>query len=115
MTIAPGNVQYIDNAVKCFIENGYKEINLNCVYEEGWTVEHAKILYQQLKNVADYLLENNLYNDIYLSIFDSSFFRPKSPEDNMNWCGGDGSMLAIDWRGDLYPCIRYMESSLGDS
>lgn len=115
MTIAPGNIQYVTDAVKCFIENGYKEINLNCVYEEGWTVEHAKILYEQLKGVADYLLENDLYQDVYLSIFDSSFFRPKYPEDNNNWCGGDGSMLAVDWRGDLYPCIRYMESSLGTS
>lgn len=30
-------------------------------------------------------------------------------------CGGVGFMLAIDPVGDLYPCIRYMESSLGTS
>ena len=23
-------------------------------------------------------------------------------------------MIAVDYKGDLYPCIRYMESSLGD-
>ena len=23
-------------------------------------------------------------------------------------------MIALDWKGDIYPCIRYMESSLGD-
>ena len=23
-------------------------------------------------------------------------------------------MIACDWKGDIYPCIRYMESSLGD-
>lgn len=22
-------------------------------------------------------------------------------------------MIALDWKGDIYPCIRYMESSLG--
>ena len=37
-----------------------------------------------------------------------------SPEDNTNWCGGTGSMLSCDYKGDLYPCIRYMESSIGD-
>lgn len=94
MTIAPGNINYITDAVKCFIENGYTDINLNCVYEEGWTVEHAKILYEQLKHVADYLLENDLYKDIYLSIFDRGFFRPKSPDDNQNWCwAGDTPVL----------------------
>jgi len=23
-------------------------------------------------------------------------------------------MLAMDYKGDLYPCLRYMESSVGD-
>jgi radical SAM protein with 4Fe4S-binding SPASM domain len=24
-------------------------------------------------------------------------------------------MIAVDYKGDIYPCIRYMESSLGNS
>lgn len=113
MTISPFNVNYIFEAVQDIINNDYKSINLNCVYEEGWTVEHAKILYEQLKLIADFLFETNNYQDIELSIFDNSYFQPKLEEDNDNWCGGDGAMLAIDWKGDMYPCIRYMESSLG--
>ena len=35
--------------------------------------------------------------------------------ENLNWCGGAGDMLAFDPDGIAYPCIRYMESSLGDS
>jgi len=23
-------------------------------------------------------------------------------------------MISVDWKGDIYPCIRYMESSLGN-
>jgi uncharacterized protein len=38
-----------------------------------------------------------------------------NPEDNENWCGGTGSMIAIDWKGDIFPCLRYMESSLGEN
>jgi radical SAM protein with 4Fe4S-binding SPASM domain len=30
-------------------------------------------------------------------------------------CGGTGSMISVDYKGDIYPCIRYMESSLGTS
>lgn len=114
MTIAPGNVDYVYEAIVTMIEDGYKEINLNCVFEEGWNIEHAKILYQQLKQVADYMYENNLFDEVYLSIFCDSFFRPKRENDLQNWCGGTGKMIAVDWKGDIYPCIRYMESSLGN-
>lgn len=35
--------------------------------------------------------------------------------DNQNWCGGtDMDMIAFDYKGDIYPCIRYMESSLNN-
>lgn len=37
-----------------------------------------------------------------------------SKEDNQNWCGGNGVMLSVDPDGHYYPCIRYMESSLGE-
>ena len=29
-------------------------------------------------------------------------------------CGGNGVMIACDWDGEIYPCIRYMEMSLGN-
>ena len=114
MTIASQNVSYVYEAVKNLIELGYKEINLNCVFEEGWTSEHAKILYNQLKQLSDYIIDNDLTEDIYVSMFEQRFFRPMSPEQNNNWCGGTGKMIAVDYKGDIYPCLRYMESSLGD-
>lgn len=114
MTIAPGNVDKVYEAVVNLINLKYDEIFLNCVYEKGWTAEHATILYNQLKMLADYLIDNNLFDKIYLSIFDDGGFSPMPVTDNQNWCGGTGSMLSCDYKGDLYPCIRYMESSLGD-
>lgn len=115
MTLAPENINYIVPAIKSLISEGYDEINLNCVYEEGWTADHAKILYDQLKQVADMLIDNGLFDKIDLSIFERRFFHPKSPDDLQNWCGGAGKMISVDWKGDIYPCIRYMESSLGES
>lgn len=116
MTIAPENVGFVFEAVKSLIQNGYTDINLNCVYEEGWTITHAKELYKQLSALGDYLIENNLLETHDLSIFnEDTFFRPKLEGDDQNWCGGTGQMLAVDYKGDIYPCIRYMESSLGCS
>lgn len=113
ITLAPANIQYTFKAIKDFIKFGYTEIYGNCVYEKGWELEHAQIFYQQLKQLADYIIDNNLEEIIYCSLFESHYFRPKNIDDEQNWCGGNGRMLAVDYKGDIYPCIRYMESSLG--
>ena len=114
MTLAPSNICYTYDAVIGLLNSGYTEINLNCVFEEGWTIEHAKILYDQLKQLSDYIIDNDLFDKIYISMYEENLFRPKDPDDNQCFCGGSGAMLSVDYKGDLYPCIRYMESSLGD-
>jgi hypothetical protein len=82
ITVAPGNVMYVFDAVKDIIENDYDDININCVYEEGWTAEHALILYEQLKKLADYMLENNLVETHRVAMFEENFFKPKDPSDD---------------------------------
>ena len=114
MTLAPENIAYTYEAVVNLIEEGYTEINLNCVYEKGWTENHATVLYNQLKKLSDYLIMNGLTETIFISMFNEAFFHPKDPDDIGNWCGGNGQMIAVDYKGDIYPCLRYMESSLGN-
>lgn len=113
ITISPYNLKYLVTAIKHMVELGYEEINANCVYEEGWTTKHATDFYWKLKEVADYFIDNRLVEDIYLSLFVDTFFKPKKENDLENWCGGTGAMLSCDPDGYLYPCIRYMESSIG--
>lgn len=115
LTIAPGNVTFLYDAVKHMIELGYREINANCVYEEGWTLVHASLFYEEMKRIADYILDLgfDMERDFFLSLFQEDFFRPKAEGDLDNWCGGNGFMISCDPEGKIYPCIRYMESSLG--
>ena len=114
MTLAPNNIMHTKEAVIGLLENGYKKIHLNCVYEEGWNYDLARILYFQLKELADYILDKKIYKDINISMFDYEGFHPMDETDNSNWCGGvNNLMLSVDYKGDIYPCIRYMESSLG--
>lgn len=70
MTLAPENVKFTREAVEGLLEKGYRIIHLNCVYEEGWNMEHAKILYQQLKELADVLISTGRFLDSQVSIFD---------------------------------------------
>ena len=113
ITISPENVVYLFDAIKNILNLGYEDINANVVYEEGWTIEHAKIYYEQLKKITDYVLDNH-YEENYISLFEDRYFHPKDEDDLQNWCGGDGHILAVDPDGNLYPCLRYMKSSLGE-
>ena len=113
MTLAPSNVHYFFDAhVNLIEELGYRQIFCNCCYEEGWETKHATILYHEMNKLTDWLFEHELANDVYISIYDT-YVGAVASEDR-NWCGGNGEMIAVDWKGDIYPCIRYMESSLGD-
>jgi radical SAM peptide maturase (CXXX-repeat target family) len=115
VTIAPENLQYLDRTVKYFIENGYTEIYANPVYEQEWTVEQAKLYYEKLKAIADYIVENNLQETIYTSLFDVQNFHAIDESEQHPYCGGTGDMCAFGTDGIAYPCLRYMNMSLNGS
>lgn len=59
------------------------------------------------------MLINKYYYDHTIRLFNYEWFQPLSENYNQNWCGGvDNAMLAFDYKGDIFPCLRYMESSL---
>lgn len=115
MTLAPGNIKYTYEALRNLVELGYTQIHANCVYEKGWNHSYAKIFYSQLKQLADYLIDSEKYKDVYISLFANYIGQPMPPDNLDNWCGGTGYMLAVDYKGDIYPCLRYMADSLGNS
>lgn len=112
VTICKENIKNLNKIINFFIENDYSYIYANPVFEEKWDKEYALIYYNQLKEMADFLLESN--KDIFISLFNENMFVPLPENDNENWCGGTGKMVSFDSNGLAYPCIRYMESSLGN-
>jgi uncharacterized protein len=113
MTLSPNNISYLfEGTTHLFEEIGLDEVFSNCVFEKGWTVEHAKVFYSELKKLADYLIENDRYTYLSDSLFEPMIGVPMDEDDNQNWCGGTGKMLAISTDGKLYPCMRYMPFSL---
>lgn len=115
MTLTHENLSYLSASIENLIQEGYQQIHFNCVYENVWKENDDIIFYNELIKIADYLIEKKLYNKIYISIFEELVGTPIDIEENRNWCGGtleDQSSFAIDYKGDIYLCIRYMESSL---
>lgn len=113
VTIAPENLDKLHSIVKYFIDNGYSQINANTVYEAEWTLEQAQVYYSQLKQISDYLIDNDI--DVPVSLFSEWAFKPLPESENQNWCGSSGKMLSFDPDGKAFPCIRFMESSLNGS
>ena len=111
-TIARDNLPHLAEIVRYYDGQGIDLIHANCVYEEEWNNDDANLLYNQLKEAGDYIL--SLDHTLDLTFFEENFFRPKDEGDDQNWCGGTGDMLAFDPKGDAFPCIRYMHSSLND-
>lgn len=115
VTIAPENLPYLDRIIKYFIENKYSIIHANPIYEAEWTIEEAKVYYEKIKKIADYLVDNNLQKKIYISLFSANLFHEMSEADQHPFCGGTGDMCAFGTDGKAYPCLRYMELSLNGS
>ena len=117
MTFSKENITYIYDGIINLLNMGFTHINCNCAFEPEWNIEDSKIIYNQFKQVADYIIENDLEEKIYISYFNEDIGAPKdwlNPDENKNWCGGNGEMLAMDYQGNWYPCLRYMPSSIGD-
>lgn len=114
MTLAPENMKYLFDSVVNFINNGMMTINLNCIFEEGWNQKTALLEYNELKKVADYVLEKDLEN-LYIAIFNEKQEDVSLKSNDGNFCGGLGSMLSLRPNGQFYPCIRYMPTSVGDN
>ena len=114
MTLAPSNMKYLFDSVVNFINNGMTCININCVFEDGWNQKTALLEYQQLKKLADYILENDLEH-LYIAIFNERQEDMHSKYNDTTACGGAGSMLSLRPNGQFYPCIRYMPTSIGNN
>lgn len=112
VTLAPGNIARLGSSIPHLFDLGFTEVNANCVYEEGWTLDDARVLYRELVKLADWMVDTGVYERAWCSLFDPSIGRPQGPEHTQNWCGGNGQMLAIGPDGNLYPCLRFMKQAL---
>jgi len=81
------------------------------VFENVWKDGDDSLFENQLIDLADTIIDKELYNDFQCSFFNESIGKPLSSLENQNWCGA-GKMLAIDAAGNLYPCLRFAAYSL---
>lgn len=110
MTFVPGSFPYISDSLKMMLDEGCSNIACNYAYEPVYTPADGRSLYEQLKIVSDYIVDNKL--DVVVTILDSLL--GGKAKDDKNFCGGTGAMLSFAPDGSAYPCIRYAPISIGE-
>lgn len=114
ITLSPDNIKYLSDAIINLSNLGLTDVFANCVFEKGWGVKDAITMYSEMKKLADYMLKTKIYKVFQTTLFNEEIGKSLSSDNNTNWCGGTGLMLAICPDGLCYPCLRYMPFSLGD-
>ena len=114
VTVSSDDIPYICESVLHLYSLGIHYVNINCVFENVWKEGDDIILENQLMQLADAIIDNQLYKDYTCSFFSENLGKPLDCKlENSNWCGS-GKMLAIDAAGNFYPCTRFAQYSLRD-
>lgn len=112
VTVGSEDLPYIVESVLHLYSIGIKEVNINVVFENVWHEGDDKLFEDQLIQLADIIINKELYKDYSCSFFSDIIGNHQDKErENQNWCGA-GKMLSIDSVGNFYPCTRFAKYSL---
>ena len=112
VTISSADIPYIKESVLHLFSLGIHEVNINCVFEDVWKDGDDKLFENQLLELADEIIDKELYKDNVCSFFSEMIGKPLDPiRENQNRCGA-GMMLAVDAVGNFYSCTRFAAYSL---
>ncbi len=111
VTISSPDIPYIKESVLHLYSLGIKDVSINCVFEDVWKEGDDLLFEEQLTELADEIIDNDLYKDYVCSFYADFIGKPIDRRENNNWCGA-GKMLAIDAAGNFYPCTRFAAYSL---
>lgn len=112
VTFASEDLKFLKESIIHLWNEGIYDIAANVVYEDVWKPGDDLIFETQLKELADYIIENELYNKYRCTLFLDFIGRPFEKEELMITYCGAGKMLALGPDGNIYPCMRYYDYSL---
>lgn len=114
VTFASDDLIYLKDSIISLWNDGITKVAANVVFENVWKDGDDLLFEKQLVDLADYILDNKLYDKYYCTLFDENIGGYNTIEDlNRPHCGA-GKMIAIGPNGKLYPCMRYKDYSLNN-
>lgn len=113
-TFAHDDLVYLKDSIISLWDNGIRMVAANVVFEDVWHEGDDILFESQLRELADYVLDNRLWKDYSVRFFDPSIGFPLDDEaKEQNYCGA-GKMMAVDYQGHFFPCVRFLDFSLNN-
>lgn len=113
-TFAHADLPYLKDSIINLWNLGFKNVMANVVFENVWEDGDDLIYENQLRQLAEYIIDNALWNKFSVRFFSPSIGFPIGDQQKrLNFCGS-GNMLAIDYLGNFFPCVRFMNSALNN-
>lgn len=112
VTFASDDLPLLKESIIQLLNDGIKDISANVVFEDVWKEGDNQVFEEQLKQLADYIIDNDLYNEFRCTLFSDAIGGSYTEDDLTNTSCGAGKMLALGPNGDIYPCMRYYDYSL---
>lgn len=109
MVISHDDLSYLSESIIHLIELGFQDIATSLVVEDVWKQNDDCVFEKELFKVADYIIENRLWNKVSLSFFNNEL-GTKDKEEHIYPCGNP--MYVFDAQGNIYSCVRFANYSL---
>lgn len=109
VTFASADLKYLKESIIHLWNLGLKLIPANVVFEDVWQEGDDLIFEEQLKELADYIIEHKMWEEYSVRFFDPLVGFPLGRSDKEKSFCGVGKMVAVDCDGKLYPCIRFLD------
>ncbi len=110
MVISSEDLPYINMAAQHLLSLGLRRLDMNLVVEDVWKENDEIIFEEQLIQLADYIIENDIYENSRIYIFEDGIDHKISKEDSLSPCRE--SFLSVDSSGNFYTCLRFAKFSL---
>jgi len=108
VTFSSEDIIYLKESVIHLWDIGITYVAANVVFEDVWKPGDAAVFYKQLIDLADYIIDNEIWDMYSVRFFDPQVGFQSSKETINTHCCGTGKMVAIDTEGNLYPCVRFI-------
>lgn len=110
MVISHADIPYVKDSLVHLVQLGIKSIDVNPCIEDVWHVDDGNKLEKQLILFADFIIQNDLWRNLNISCFHQNIGSSILENCVQSPCGG--MTLAIDFKGDLFTCMRFAQYSL---
>ncbi len=112
VTFGSEDLRYLKESIIHLWSMGIENVPANVVYEDVWKEGDDIVYYEQLISLADYIVDNELWDTYNTAFFSDSIGFKTLDENLMNPICGTGNMYCVDANGDIYNCVRFMSYSL---